>query len=43
MQRYQDFVASDETLSELDRNPFVPLAIQKTLTATLSVLAKSLA
>jgi hypothetical protein len=43
MRRYQDFVASDPTLSELDANPFVPLAIQKTLTATLSVLAKSLA
>jgi len=43
MRRYQDFVASDPTLTELDANPFVPLAIQKTLTATLSVLAKSLA
>jgi hypothetical protein len=42
MQRYQSFVASDPTLTELDANPFVPLAIQKTLTTTLSVLSKAI-
>jgi hypothetical protein len=42
MQRYQRYVASDPTLSELDANPFVPLSIQKTLTTTLSVLSKTL-
>ena len=42
MQRYQDFVDSDPTLTEIDSNPFVPLAIQKTLTTTLSALSKAL-
>jgi len=42
MQRYQSYVASDPTLSELDANPFVPLAIQKTLTTTLSILSKAI-
>ena len=42
MQRYQAFVAGDPTLAELDENPLVPLAIQKTLTTTLDVLAKTI-
>jgi len=42
IQRYEDFVASDSTIAALDSNPFVPLAIQKTFTATLSVLSKTI-
>jgi hypothetical protein len=42
MQRYQSYVANDPTLAELDANPFVPLAIQKTLTTTLAILSKTI-
>jgi hypothetical protein len=42
MQRYQAFIASDSTLAEIDANPFVPVAIQKTLTTTLSVLTRTI-
>jgi hypothetical protein len=37
--KYQDFVNNDGIFVELDENPFVPLAIKKTLTSTLSTLA----
>jgi hypothetical protein len=42
LQRYQSYVASEPILAELDANPFVPLTIQKTLTATLSALSATL-
>jgi hypothetical protein len=41
IKRYESYVATDETIAALDKNPFVPLAIQKTFTATLTVLSKS--
>ena len=40
--RYQAHVASDETIALLDDNPFEPLAIQKTMTATLAALSKAI-
>jgi hypothetical protein len=42
IQRYEAFIASDPTLTEIDANPFVPLALQKTLTTTLAVLSKTI-
>jgi hypothetical protein len=41
--KYEGFLASDALIAKLDDNPFVPLAIEKTLTATLTVLAKTIA
>jgi hypothetical protein len=43
VQRYESFLASEPLIAKLDDNPFVPLAIQKTLTATLDALAKVIA
>ena len=37
--RYTKFVQSSQVISDLDSNPFVPLAIGKTLTGTLSALS----
>ena len=42
VQRYQSVVAQQPIIAQLDANPFVPLSIQKTLTATLSALSASL-
>jgi hypothetical protein len=42
MQRYEATVANDSTIAALDANPFAPLAIRKTLTATLSTLSKAI-
>jgi len=39
--KYESFIASDPLIPQLDQNPFVPLQIQKTLTATLEALKKS--
>jgi hypothetical protein len=41
IKRYQDFIASEAIFGELDANPFVPLAITQTVTATLATLAKT--
>jgi hypothetical protein len=41
MQRYEAYVASEPLIAKLDANPFVPVAIEKTLTATLSALSKA--
>ena len=38
--RYESFLASEPLIPQLDKNPFVPLQIQKTLTATLEALKK---
>ncbi len=40
IQRYETTIASDPTIKALDENPFVPVSIQKTMTATLSTLSK---
>lgn len=40
--RYSQHIASDPTIKELDENPFVPMAVAKMLTATLSALSKSI-
>ena len=40
--RYSQHIASDATIREIDANPFVPMALAKTLTATLSTLSKSI-
>ena len=37
--RYQKTVESEPTLAQLDTNPFVPVALVKTLTTTLNALA----
>ncbi|MBV8913217.1 MAG: hypothetical protein JOZ05_09290 [Acetobacteraceae bacterium] len=39
--KYESFLSSDKLIPQLDQNPFVPLQIQKTLTATLEALKKS--
>jgi len=36
MQRYESYLASEPLIAKLDANPFVPVAIEKTLTATLA-------
>ncbi len=41
MQRYEAYVASEPIIAKLDANPFVPIAIEKTLTATLTALSKA--
>jgi hypothetical protein len=42
LEDYQSFVAGDPIIPELDKNPFVELSIQQTVTATLSVLGRAL-
>ena len=39
--RYESYLAGEPLISQLDSNPFVPLSIQKTLTATLAALGKA--
>jgi hypothetical protein len=41
MAEYQAFLASEKIIADLDANPFVPLSIQQTITATLATLAKA--
>jgi hypothetical protein len=41
MQRYEAYVANEPLIAKLDANPFVPVAIEKTLKATLAALAKT--
>ena len=38
--RYETFLASDPLIAKLDDNPFVPLSLEKTLTASLAALSK---
>jgi len=40
--RYQGFLHTDPLVRELDANPFVPIAAQATLSATLALLAGKL-
>ena len=39
---YQSYLASEPLIATLDNNPFTPLAIQKTMTATLAALGNAL-
>ena len=39
---YQNFVQSNGTIQELDQNPFTPLAVAKTLNASLQVLSAAM-
>lgn len=41
MQRYDQYLAGESLIADLDGNPFVPLAIRQTLTGTLAVLEKT--
>jgi len=41
IQNHQTFVAGDETMAELDANPFVPLQLRATVGGMLAALAKS--
>jgi hypothetical protein len=41
MQRYESYLAGEPLIARLDANPFVPVAIEKTLTATLAALSKA--
>jgi hypothetical protein len=38
---YETYIAGEVLFSQLDRNPFTPLAVQKTLTVSLAALAKA--
>ncbi len=42
LQKYQQTVQSNTTIQELDNNPFVPMSVQKTMTATLAALEKTI-
>ena len=42
IKRYEAFLASDRTLADVDKNPFVPMEIEKTMTSTLSVLSRTI-
>jgi len=39
--RYQTYVSGDQTIPQLDKNPFVELSIQQTVTQTLSALIRT--
>jgi hypothetical protein len=39
---YEGYLASEDLIAKLDKNPFTPLAIEKTLTATLTALSKAI-
>ena len=40
---YEQMLGSEPLIAKLDDNPFVPLAIEKTLTASLAALSKAVA
>lgn len=42
IRRYEATVANDPTIAALDANPFAPLTIRKTMTATLSALSNAI-
>ena len=41
MQGYEQYLAGEKIIADLDANPFVPLAIQQTISGTLSTLQKT--
>ncbi len=43
MQRYKAYLDSEKIIADLDTNPFTPLTIQQTLSATLTALSKAVA
>jgi len=42
LQKYQQHVATDPTIAALDANPFVPMAVGKTMGATIDALSRSI-
>ena len=42
LQRYQQHVASDPTITAIDTNPFVPIALQKTVNGTIDALLRAI-
>ena len=40
--RYQQHIATDKVVGTLDDNPFVPISVQKTVSAALSALSRSI-
>jgi hypothetical protein len=40
--RYQNYLATDPLVQELDSNPFVPIAVQASLSKTLATLASKI-
>lgn len=43
IQSYESYISTEPLIAKLDDNPFVPLQIEKTLTATLSALTRVIA
>lgn len=41
--RFESYLGSEPMIAKLDQNPFVPLSIEKTLTASLTALSKAVA
>jgi hypothetical protein len=42
LKKYQQHLATDPTIAALDTNPFVPLAVGKTMSATIDALSRSI-
>ena len=42
LQKYEQHIAADPAIAAVDKNPFVPMAIKKTMSATLGALMKSI-
>ena len=42
LEQYQAHVAADQTIAALDKNPFMPLQVQKTMLATLAALSRTI-
>jgi hypothetical protein len=40
--KYVDHIDTDKTIEQLDRNPFIPVAIRKTMEATLTTLSRAI-
>ncbi len=40
--RYEAYLSGEPLIADLDANPFAPLAIQQTVSATLAALAKAM-
>ena len=41
IERHRDYLAASPIIADLDANPFVPLAIQKTVATTLAALSNT--
>ena len=42
LQKYQQHVATDPTIAALDANPFAPMAVARTMSATIDALSRSI-